>query len=236
MTLPPLPVPLNEMIDHTNLKASATEDDIAKLCHEAIQHQFASVCVNPARVAFCGKIFSSSFLYRPKICSVVDFPFGASTIGSKAHEASCAVEAGAKEIDLVIDIGALLDRNDTMVSLGIKEVRRIIAPNVTLKVIIECCYLGNDDQKRNACWIACDAGADFVKTSTGFGTSGATFEDVRLMCNAVKRHPNVKVKAAGGIRDLGTALGMIDAGARRLGCSAGVSIMEQYKATQNPFA
>ncbi len=211
---------LNKYIDHTLLKADATKEQITKLCNEAKQYDFASVCVNTCYVPLCKKLLKGS---NVKVCCVVGFPLGAMNSDSKAFEAKNAVLNGADEVDMVINVGALKDKDYDYVTKDIEKVVNASKPSI-VKVIIETCLLTNEE-KVEACKCALNAKAAFVKTSTGFSTNGATVEDVKLMKDTVK--DNCKVKAAGGIRSYEDALKMIDAGADRLGCSAGVKIMEQ---------
>ena len=211
---------LNKYIDHTLLKADATKEQITKLCNEAKQYDFASVCVNTCYVPLCKELLKESDV---KVCCVVGFPLGAMDSDSKAFEAKNAVLNGADEVDMVINVGALKDKNYDYVTKDIEKVVNASKPSI-VKVIIETCLL-TDEEKVEACKCALNAKAAFVKTSTGFSTNGATVEDVKLMKDTVK--DNCKVKAAGGIRSCEDALKMIDAGAERLGCSAGVKIMEQ---------
>ena len=210
---------LAKTMDHTILKATATPDEVKTLCLEAIEINAASVCVNPAYVELAKSLLENSDV---KVCTVVGFPLGANTSESKAFETRDAVTKGAAEIDMVINIGALLaGDNDTV----LKDIKAVVeaAKGVLVKVIIETCYL-DDNQKRLACLLAKEAGADFVKTSTGFGTSGATVHDVKLMREAVGNE--MKVKASGGIRDFATAIKMLEASADRLGVSASMAILD----------
>ncbi|NYE58322.1 deoxyribose-phosphate aldolase [Carboxydothermus ferrireducens] len=212
-----------QMIDHTLLKATATYADIEKLCQEAKEFNFKSVCVNPAFVPFASQLLKDSEI---KVCTVIGFPLGATSTAVKAYEASWAVENGALEVDMVINIGALKAGRYEEVLEDIKEVVSAAKgknPTVVVKVIIETCYL-TDEEKIKACELAVEAGADFVKTSTGFGTGGATVEDVRLMKRTVGE--KAEVKASGGIRSFADAIKMIEAGATRLGTSSGVLIMQ----------
>ena len=200
----------NKYFDHTNLKPEATKDDIRTLCEEAKKYDFASVCVNGMYTAFA------------KECVVVGFPLGAMSTDVKAYETKKAVEDGADEIDMVIPVGLLKAGQYDAVYEDIKAVRDACAGKV-LKVIFENCLL-TDEEKIKACELSVKAGADYVKTSTGFSTGGATISDVALMKAHVEG--KCKVKAAGGIRDYNTAAAMIDAGADRLGTSATIKIME----------
>lgn len=208
-------------IDHTALKPDAKEGDIIKLCREALEHKFASVCVNPCYVKL-----ADSFLHgtEVKVCTVAGFPLGATTKEVKAFEAAQAIENGADEIDMVINIGALKSGKPEIVEEDIKAVADVCRGKALLKVIIEACLL-TDDEKVTACELSKKSGADFVKTSTGFSASGAAVEDVVLMRRTIG--PNMGVKAAGGIRNLESALQMIEAGATRIGASASVSIINE---------
>jgi len=209
---------LNSYIDHTLLKPDATTDQIEKLCQEAVENSFASVCINGVWVAEAAALVRSS---QVKVCTVIGFPLGAMSSESKAYEALNAVGNGAEEIDMVISIGLLKSGRDKDVRNDIELVRNSCTGKV-LKVIIETCLLTNDE-KRRACICALDAGADFVKTSTGFSSGGATIEDVRLMAECAGQR--ARVKASGGIRTRESALAMIEAGASRLGTSNGVAII-----------
>ena len=212
----------SKYIDHTILKAVATKDDILKLCNEANEYHFASVCVNPANVSLARKLLTDSDVL---VCTVIGFPLGANHSAVKAFETTQAITDGADEIDMVINIGEAKAHNWDYVYEDIKAV--VDAANgVLVKVIIETCYL-TDEEKVMACKMAVRAGADFVKTSTGFGTGGATVNDVKLMKDTVK--DSCKVKASGGIRSIEDFNAMIEAGADRIGCSAGVKIMEGDK-------
>lgn len=211
----------SKYIDHTILKATATESDILKLCSEANEYRFASVCVNPANVAFARKLLNGTDVM---VCTVIGFPLGANTSSVKAFETTQAIADGADEVDMVINIGQAKAQNWDYVYEDIKAVVSA-AQGVLVKVIIETCYL-TDEEKVKACQMAVKAGADFVKTSTGFGTGGATVSDVMLMKKTVGNA--CKVKASGGIRNKESFEAMIDAGADRIGCSAGVEIMEGY--------
>ena len=213
---------LNKYIDHTLLKADATKEQITKLCNEAKEHDFASVCVNTSYVPLCADLLKGSDV---KVCCVVGFPLGAMNTASKAFEAKTAVSNGANEVDMVINIGALKDKDYNYVTKDIEAVVNASKPAI-VKVIIETCLL-TDEEKVEACKCAMKANAEFVKTSTGFSTSGATVEDVALMRKTVGTV--CKVKAAGGIRSYEDAIKMIDAGADRLGCSAGIKIVEGAK-------
>lgn len=208
---------LASYIDHTLLKADATEAQIRTLCAQAREFHFASVCVNPRWVALCAQELAGSGV---KVCTVIGFPLGASVSADKAAETLQAVADGANELDMVISVGDLKAGNNETVQADIRAVVRAAAGK-TVKVIIEACLL-TDEEKTRACKLAMAAGADFVKTSTGFSAGGATVADVKLMRAAVG--PNFGVKAAGGIRTREQALAMIEAGATRIGASAGVAI------------
>lgn len=220
MTIP-LPATAAEMaslIDHTLLRADASQAEVRRYCVQAAEHGFASVCVNPVHVALVARELSAA---RSVACSVVGFPLGATTPEDKAAEAARALTNGAAEIDMVIDVGALKEGRQAAVATDVAAVRAATRGAV-LKVIIETCLL-DDDQKRAACRIAAEAGADFVKTSTGFSTGGATVADVALMRAAVG--PTLGVKASGGIRSFEQAKAMIEAGATRIGASSGVALI-----------
>lgn len=206
------------MIDHTLLKPNATQEEVAKLCEEAKAFCFASVCVNPSYVAYAAQLLRGSGV---KVCTVVGFPLGSTTPTVKAIEARDAIANGADEIDMVINVGALKSGNDALVFDDIRAVREATRGKV-LKVILETSLLSNEEKVR-ACAMSKKAGADFVKTSTGFSGGGATVEDIRLMRETVG--PLMGVKASGGIRDAKAAEAMIAAGATRLGTSASVAIV-----------
>ena len=208
-----------KLFDHTILKADATRKDVKRVCDEAMAYSFCSVCVNSYYVPYVANLLHGSDV---KICSVVGFPLGAMSTRAKAHEAMIAVMDGADEIDMVINIGALKDRDYSVVLEDIKAVKEA-CEDKTLKVIIETCLL-NDVEKVKACELAKEAGADFVKTSTGFSTGGAKVEDVKLMRATVG--PDMGVKASGGIHDNEFAKELVDAGANRLGTSATIQIVE----------
>jgi deoxyribose-phosphate aldolase len=213
---------LAHMIDHTLLKPDATQDQIAQLCFEARKHKFASVCINPSYVRLCSQLLKDSGVV---VCTVVGFPLGATPTEVKAYETQQAIRDGASEVDMVINVGALKSRDYELVERDIASVARAChAGNALLKVIIEAALL-TDEEKVAACQLAKVAGADFVKTSTGFGPGGATAADVALMRRVVG--PSIGVKAAGGIRTLADARQMIAAGASRLGASASVKIMQE---------
>lgn len=210
---------LAKMMDHTLLKATATPAQIEQLCAEARQIDSASVCVNPYYVPLAKKLLAGSDV---KVCTVIGFPLGANTSETKAFETADAIAKGAQEVDMVINVGALLAGDEATVLEDMKAV--VKAANGTLvKVIIETCYL-NDEQKKTACRLAMEAGADFVKTSTGFGTGGATPADVALMRSVVG--DKLQVKASGGIRTYEDAMAVVEASADRLGVSASLAILE----------
>lgn len=208
-----------KLFDHTILKADATRKDVKRVCDEAMAYSFCSVCVNSYYVPYVANLLHGSDV---KICSVVGFPLGAMSTRAKALEAKIAVMDGADEIDMVINVGALKDRDYSVVLEDIKAVKEACGEHI-LKVIIETCLL-TDDEKVKACELAKEAGADFVKTSTGFSTAGAKVEDVRLMRETVGS--DMGVKASGGIHDKEFAKELVDAGANRLGTSATIEIVE----------
>lgn len=208
------------MIDHTLLRADASKAEITKLTEEAKKYEFASVCVNPTWVVYAAEQLAGSPV---KVCTVIGFPLGATTSAVKAFETKDAIANGAGEVDMVINIGALKAGDDTLVESDIKAVVEAAAGKALVKVIIETSLL-TDEEKVRACELAVKAGADFVKTSTGFSTGGATPADVALMRKTVG--PDVGVKASGGVRSLEDMNGMIEAGATRIGASSGVKIME----------
>lgn len=214
---------LNKYIDHTLLKPDATKEQILTLIEQAKEYDFASVCVNPTWVSLAAQELKDTDV---KVCTVIGFPLGANTSAVKAFETKDAIENGADEVDMVINIGHLKNGQDDLVEADIRAV--VEAANGTLtKVIIETCLL-TDREKMRACEAAVRAGADFVKTSTGFSTGGANIHDIKLMRQIVG--PDVGVKASGGARSLEDALAFIEAGASRIGASSGVAIMEGQKA------
>jgi len=210
---------LAKMIDHTLLKPDATKEQIKKLCSEAKEYGFASVCVNSYYADFVSKELQGTDV---KTCVVIGFPLGASLTGVKVFEAVEAVKNGAREIDMVINVGALKNKDYEYVEKDIKAVVDATSGKAIVKVIIEACLL-TDEEKVTACKLAQKAGAHFVKTSTGFASGGATVHDVKLMREAVGN--NMGVKASGGIRDYNTALAMVEAGADRIGASSSVDII-----------
>ncbi|MBW8243888.1 deoxyribose-phosphate aldolase [Muricauda oceani] len=205
---------LEKYIDHTCLKPTATNTDIANLCQEAIEHEFYAVCVHGCHVGLAKSILRGTHV---KIASVVAFPLGAMSTKTKVLEAADCIENGADEIDMVINVGWLKMKDHDAVRDEIKDVKKAIGDHL-LKVIIETCFLTNEE-KNIACALTVDANADFVKTSTGFGTGGATFEDVELMKKAVGDH--AKIKASGGIKTKEQALKYIELGVSRIGTSSG---------------
>jgi deoxyribose-phosphate aldolase len=211
---------IQKYIDHTALKPDLTKQEIEKLCAEAIKYEFYSVCVNPSWVSTCAQLLSGSPV---QVCTVIGFPLGASTPEVKAFETENAIKNGANEVDMVINIGALKDGNDDLVKRDIKAVVDAARGKALTKVIIETSLLTKEEKIR-ACELSVFAEADYVKTSTGFSTGGATIEDIALMRKAVG--PEIGVKASGGVRDLKSAEAMIEAGATRIGASTGVAIVE----------
>jgi len=209
------------IIDHTLLKADATEEQITVLAQEAKEYSFASVCVNPTWVKKAAELLKGA--PEVKVCTVIGFPLGATTSAVKAFETTNAIENGADEVDMVINIGALKDKNYDLVQSDIQAVVDAAKGKALVKVIIETALL-TDEEKAKVSELAVKAGADFVKTSTGFSTGGATVEDVALMRKTVG--PNIGVKASGGVRNTSDAQNVIEAGATRIGASAGVSIVK----------
>ena len=217
------PLSIPTLIDHTLLRPDATKADIERLCREALQHKFWSVCVNPTWVALAHQLLEKSDV---KVCCVVGFPLGAHLPETKAIEARAAIREGAQEIDMVINIGALKSRDEALV---LRDIRSVVEAcrdgGAKCKVILETCLLTKEEKTR-ACELAVQARADFVKTSTGFSTGGATVEDVALMSRLV-RGQNVGVKASGGIRSLADLRRMVEAGATRIGTSSGIKIVQE---------
>ncbi len=209
---------LNTYIDHTLLKPTATIDDIIKLCKEAKEYEFFSVCVNSCYVKLAKKQLKKS---KVKVCSVIGFPLGAMSTKAKVCEAEQALKDGADEIDMVINVGLLKSNDLKKVYRDIKSVKKVMPKN-TLKVILETCYLDKEEILKVST-LALKAKADFIKTSTGFGTGGATIEDVKLMKSVAGN--KMKIKASGGVRDTETAQEYIDLGVERLGTSSGISIV-----------
>lgn len=212
---------ISSYIDHTILKPEASEKDVIKICNEALEYGFASVCINPCFVKLAYSMLKDSSV---KVCTVIGFPLGANTSTVKAFEADEAIQNGAEEIDMVLNIGALKDGKLQYVQEEIEAVAKVCKGRALLKVIIETCLL-SDEEKIKACNAVKLAGADYVKTSTGFSSSGATEADVALMRKTVGE--DFGVKASGGIRDLAAALVMIKAGATRIGASASVKIIKE---------
>ena len=213
------------MIDHTLLKPEATKEQIEKLCQEAIENKFFSVCVNPVWVRTSKELVKNSGV---KVCTVIGFPLGASTSEAKAFETKNAIENGADEVDMVINIGALKDQNDTLVESDIRAVVDAAKGKALTKVIIETSLLTKEEKIR-ACELSVKAGANYVKTSTGFSTGGATFDDIALMRKTVG--PTIGVKASGGVRSTEDAQKMIEAGATRIGASSSVDIIRGLTVT-----
>lgn len=210
----------NKMIDHTVLKVDTPLETVKRICDEAMEYGFASVCINPCHVAYCADYLKDSDV---NVCTVIGFPLGANTSAVKAFETKDAIANGADEIDMVMNIGALKDKNYDLVRDDVKAV--VEAANGTLvKVILETCLLTEDEIKK-ACELCVEAKADYVKTSTGFSTRGATIEDVRIMKEAV--HGKAKVKAAGGVRTPEDMVKIVAAGADRIGTSAGCSLVKK---------
>lgn len=216
-----------KMIDHTLLKADATKEQIITLCEEAKQYTFASVCVNPTWVKVASELLNGT---EVKVCTVIGFPLGATTSATKAFETEDAIKNGATEVDMVINIGALKDKNYDLVKEDIKAVVDAAIGKALSKVIIETSLLTNEE-KEIACKLAVEAGADFVKTSTGFSTGGATVEDISLMRKTVG--PEIGVKASGGVRSSEDTEKMIAVGATRIGASSGVAIVNGLTSTSD---
>ena len=210
----------NKMIDHTVLKADTPLETVKRICDEAMEYGFASVCINPCHVAYCADYLKDSDV---NVCTVIGFPLGANTSAVKAFETKNAIANGADEIDMVMNIGALKDKNYDLVRDDIKAVVEV-ANGTLVKVILETCLLTEDEIKK-ACELCVEEKADYVKTSTGFSTRGATIEDVRIMKEAV--HGKAKVKAAGGVRTPEDMVNIVAAGADRIGTSAGCSLVKK---------
>lgn len=217
------------MIDHTVLKAVATTEDIKKICNEAREYNFFSVCVNPTQITLAKKELQGSDV---KVCTVIGFPLGANTPAVKAFETKDAIANGADEVDMVINIGALKDKNYDLVYEDIKAVVDAADKKALVKVIIETCYL-TDEEKVKACELAVKAGTDYVKTSTGFGTGGSTPADIKLMRETVGK--NIGVKASGGVRNEKDAIAVIEAGASRIGASASIAIISGDSASGSDY-
>jgi deoxyribose-phosphate aldolase len=217
---------LNKYIDHTLLKSTATKDDIIKLCNEAKEHAFFSVCVNSCYVRLAKKELKKTDV---KVCSVIGFPLGAMSTKAKVYETKRALKDGADEIDMVINVGLLKSNSLKKVKKEISSIKKIMPKNI-LKVILETCYLSKEEILK-ASELALNAKADFIKTSTGFGTGGATIEDVKLMKSVAQG--KMKIKASGGIKDFKTAKEYIDLGVKRLGTSSGIAIVSGTKSTSD---
>jgi deoxyribose-phosphate aldolase len=217
------------LIDHTALKPDTSKEQIKKLCREAMEYGFASVCVNPSYVSLCSEILKES---NVKVCTVIGFPLGATTTAAKVAETVEAIENGASEVDMVINVGAIKSEDYNYVSMDIAAVVKAAEGKALVKVILETCLL-TDDEKVLCCKLCKEAGADFVKTSTGFSTGGASTGDIRLMREAVGN--DMGVKASGGIRDFRTAREMVEAGATRVGASASIAIVNgEQERRDNP--
>ena len=209
---------LSKYIDHTLLKADATHEQLQKLCEEAKEYDFKSVCINPCNIPYCKNLLRGSDVL---VCTVIGFPLGAMSIESKCYEAYDAIERGADEVDMVLNIGRLKEKDRDYVTEEIRRVKQTVKEH-TLKVIIETCLL-TDEEKVLACECILDAGADFVKTSTGFSTGGATFDDVKLLKDTVG--DRCFIKAAGGVRTKEDFRKMIELGANRIGTSSGTKLV-----------
>jgi deoxyribose-phosphate aldolase len=216
-----------KMIDHTLLKADATKAEIEKLCAEAKEYNFASVCVNPTWVKESSTLLTGT---EVKVCTVIGFPLGATTTGTKVFETTNAIENGATEVDMVINVGALKDKQDDLVERDVRAVVEAAKGKALVKVIIETALL-TEEEKVRACKLSVSAGTDFVKTSTGFSSGGATLEDIKLMRDTVG--PEIGVKASGGVRDAKTAHDLIEAGATRIGASSGIAIVKGETGTSS---
>ncbi len=219
---------INKYIDHTLLKATATKNDIEQLCNEAKEYQFYSVCINSYYVPFAKQLLKDTNI---KICSVIGFPLGTMSTQAKVAEAKQAILDGADEIDMVLNVGLLKSKDFDAVWKDIEAVKKIM-PHNTLKVILETCYL-EELEIIKASELAIQSGADFIKTSTGFGTGGATIHDVKLMKHIAK--DEVKIKASGGIKDLKTALEYINLGVDRIGTSSGIAIVSGNKSLEKEY-
>ena len=214
-------------IDHTLLKQDATVKQIDQLCNEAVEHKFATVCIQPCHVKYVSQ------KYPIRVCTVIGFPLGATTTQTKVFECQQALNDGAEDIDMVINIGKVKDGDYDYVKNEIEQLAKVVhasGENKILKVIIETCLL-NETEKQKLCQIVGDAGADFIKTSTGFSTGGATLDDIKLLRQYSPK--NVQVKASGGVRDGNFARELIQAGATRLGTSSGVALMKDIPSTSN---
>ncbi len=218
-----------KMIDHTILKATTTKEDVVKICKEAKEYGFFSVCINPANIELAKEELKGSDV---KVCTVIGFPLGANTSAVKAFETKDAIAKGADEVDMVINIGALKDKNYELVYEDIKAVVDAANKEALVKVIIETCYL-TDEEKKIACELAVKAGTDYVKTSTGFGIGGSTPADIKLMRETVGE--NIGVKASGGVRCEEDAVKVIDAGATRIGASASIAIVSGDNSSKSDY-
>ncbi|MBM7869379.1 deoxyribose-phosphate aldolase [Clostridium pascui] len=214
---------LARMIDHTVLKADTKEEKIEEICKEALEYNFASVCINPCNIEFAAKFLKGS---EVKVCTVIGFPLGSNTTATKAFETKDAIEKGALEVDMVINIGKLKDKDYDYVKKDIEAVVKEAKGKALTKVIIETCLL-TDEEKIMACKLSKEAGADFVKTSTGFSTGGATVSDIKIMREAVGG--KLGVKASGGVRTYEDSVAIINAGATRIGASASIDIINKAK-------
>ena len=218
-----------KMIDHTVLKAVTTKEDVIKICSEAKEYGFFSVCINPTNIELAKEELKDSDV---KVCTVIGFPLGANTKEVKAFETKDAIKKGADEVDMVINIGALKDKNYDLVLEDIKAVVDAANKEALVKVIIETCYL-TDEEKKIACELAVKAGTDYVKTSTGFGTGGSTPKDIKLMRETVGE--NIGVKASGGVRTKNDAIAVIDAGTSRIGASASIAIVTDQESNTSGY-
>ncbi len=216
---------INKLIDHTYLKAFGTKDTIDTILEEAITHDFKSVCLNPSWVEYAVESLKETDVL---VCTVIGFPLGANTTETKVYETTDALKKGAHEIDMVINIGWAKDGRFDLIKKEVQAIREV-AQTHTLKVILETCYL-EEDEINKASQAAIDAGADFIKTSTGFGTAGATIQDVKLMKAIAK---DKEVKASGGVKNLADLNAMVEAGATRIGASSGVAIMQGKSSKEN---
>ncbi len=220
---------LASLIDHTLLKPDATQEQITAICREAAENNFCSACVNPFWVPLAAKLLQGTPV---KVCTVIGFPLGAASTRTKAFEAAETIGQGATEVDMVLNVGALKSGDYNLVTKDIQAVVKTASGKAIVKVILETGFL-NEAEKVKACQLAMEAGADFVKTSTGFGPGGATAEDISLMRRVVG--PEIGVKASGGVRDYETAMAMVKAGANRIGTSSGIKIIaEMEKTISNP--
>lgn len=217
---------LTRMIDHTILKADATKEEVQALCKEAKEYNFASVCINPSNISLAYRLLQGT---EVKVCTVIGFPLGANATEVKKFETKVAIEDGATEVDMVINVGKLKEKDYDYVLKDIEAVVEAAKGKAIVKVILETCLL-NDEEKKIACLLSKKAGADFVKTSTGFSTGGATEEDIRLMRETVGE--DMGVKASGGVRTYNDAIKMINAGATRIGASASINIVNKVDSTK----